>query len=219
MSSHGYQKYRQKIRYLSATMALIGLLLLFTINPVVHVQSSPSDYLELIKLKHGNDPINLYETVNITLSIVNVFDEPLRNVSFTDEYNGDVVHVQNSMNSTLDYNENTTEVSWEWERLEIDESVEFWTLLNFSVSDYNISRSLAIDSTNVSFYIDYGIFISVFSNPLSVNYEYRPGIDDSGPEVKTRIKGEIDLGPVIPFAFVLVPLVLAMVAYVVFRRF
>ncbi|MFW9995428.1 MAG: hypothetical protein ACFFD4_25555 [Candidatus Odinarchaeota archaeon] len=201
-----------KIRHLSTLILMTGLLLLISSNAAQ--ASNTVEYLEVIKLQHAGDVINRYETVNITLTISNLYDGPIRNISFTDNYDNDLMYVQDSLNDTQFYNESSAEVSWRWNLLNPGQIVEFWTLLNFTT---NQSQQITLTPTNITFYIEYGIPVTVYSNILEFNFEYIPDVTE-GAEVKARIEGDIDLGPVIPIIGLLLPVVIAVVAYISIRK-
>jgi hypothetical protein len=194
-------------------LVITVLLLLFTASSV---QASPADaYLDVIKLQHVDDVVNRYETVNISLTLINIYDEPLRNITFSDEYNNELLYIQDSTNKTLEYNETTAEVSYHLPILNPGEKAVFWTLLNITT---NSSQLIPINPSNITYYVDYGIPVTVYSNTVKINFEYRPGDIEEGLETRTRIEGEMALGMIIPLAGIFLPVVLAVVAYRIGRK-
>lgn len=211
MNLNGYRKSRWQI----STLVAIGLLLLISVWAGPAGASTSAEYVDILKLQHVEDVVNQYDVVNISLTIINIYDEPLRNMSFADDYDNDLMYIQDSTNETLHYNESTSVVSYDWDIVVPGEIVNFWTLLNFTAnSSYD---EINLQPTNITFYVEYGVRTVVYSNPLKIAYDYDPG-EIPDPESKTRIVGSIDLGLAIPAAGFLLPIALATVAYVIGRK-
>ncbi|MHA1448254.1 MAG: hypothetical protein ACTSP4_02410 [Candidatus Hodarchaeales archaeon] len=207
----GYRKYRWQL----STLIAIGLLLLISIWTGPVGASTSAEYVDILKLQHVEDVVNQYDVVNISLTIINIYDESLRNMSFVDEYDNDIMFVQDSMNKSIQYNESTSTVSYEWDIVPPGETVRFWTILNFTANS-SIDK-INIQPTNISFYVDNGVKTVVYSNPLTIIYDYNPG-EITGVESKTRIAGSLDLGLTIPIAGIFLPVAIATFAYVIGRK-